>query len=103
MNFIYVVMERDEILFITNELITAIEYWQEQRQQVFGKRPDIYEWELGIAGRYNWIKDEEVQDHVNYLNKLKTQRFIYNKGYYRILPIEDLLLVLYKRIEQLGE
>lgn len=30
-------------------------------------------------------------------------KFVYAKGYFRILPIENLLLVLYQRIEQLKE
>lgn len=65
MKYVYVVMEYDDIIFITSNFNTAVMYWYRERTQMYGKRPDIFKWELGKRGKYEYITDEEAQTYVN--------------------------------------
>ncbi|MCI0617795.1 hypothetical protein L0244_32890 [bacterium] len=113
MKYAYVVMECDEIVFITLNFDVAIMYWLMQREELFGHRPDIFKWELGLSGRYEYITDEAAQTYIAAnisVNECSADKniqdnadFFYTKHYFRILPIDDLLSVLYQRIEQLKE
>lgn len=65
MRYVYVIMEYDDIIFITSNFNTAAGHWWNERRQVLGRRPDVYKWELGKRGKYEYITDDEMQEYIN--------------------------------------